>query len=160
MGKHDEFRKRVQGRREALGLTRNALSVLAGLSPNYIWRVEEGVLKGRVEAETVAKIARALQCSPEWLLTGQGEAPADADPSEQYPARARAIEALRYEFNDVAHKLREIRFSWAEALNEDFWIDMARKILRDGAYDPRREVGASVLEDDGEGLPVNRKRKR
>lgn len=81
------FLRRIQQRLDALGITANAASLDAGLDRDYIG----DLFKGRVTSPrmaTVAKLAKALRCDPNWLWSGEGEEP---DPEAEAQAEARDI---------------------------------------------------------------------
>jgi len=65
--------KRCLDRRTALGLSQLDVSRRIGLSQGQLCRLETGN-RPHVSAETAVMIARALECSVEWLVTGEERA--------------------------------------------------------------------------------------
>ncbi|WP_163833260.1 S24 family peptidase [Spartinivicinus ruber] len=63
------FGERLKARRKELEMTQNALGKEVGVSGAAISQLEKGDTKGS-KGENLFALARALQCSPEWLLTG------------------------------------------------------------------------------------------
>lgn len=70
------FAQRLKETREARGLTKLELGKLAGLHASNLTRLEKDqASKGartRPGAETITKLARALEVSERWLLSGEG----------------------------------------------------------------------------------------
>jgi len=66
-----EFGQEVRRRREAAGLTLEALAERSGLTPNYIGGIEMG--KRDPSLSTVLSLARGLAVSPADLLGGLNE---------------------------------------------------------------------------------------
>ena len=66
-----EFGQEVRRRREAAGLTLEALAERAGLTPNYIGGIEMG--KRDPSLSTVLSLARGLRIPPGELLGGLNE---------------------------------------------------------------------------------------
>lgn len=60
-----ELGHRIKARRKALGMTQAALADAAGVHEISVCLIENG--RRRPRAETVAKFAAALQCSPDDL---------------------------------------------------------------------------------------------
>ncbi len=58
---------RLRGLREGRGLSQRALGELIGAPQNSIYRYEAGLVKN-VPAEILIKLAKALQCSVDYLL--------------------------------------------------------------------------------------------
>ena len=70
----------LENRLEKRGLTAHAAAIRAGLSPSQIGTMRRQYELGQqhgVSIRTVAKLAAALDTTPEWLLSGTGpeEAP-------------------------------------------------------------------------------------
>ncbi|MEU1883557.1 pyridoxamine 5'-phosphate oxidase family protein [Streptosporangium sp. NPDC020072] len=65
--------RRVTGRREELGMTRERLAALAGIDSGYLGYLEETTASPT--AETVRRLAAALDTSPEELLGGTVDLP-------------------------------------------------------------------------------------
>jgi transcriptional regulator with XRE-family HTH domain len=72
--------KRLTWLRGVSGLERPELEALAGLYKGHVWLIEHGNRgeKGELSAATVLGLARVLGCTAEWLLSGRGAPPADA----------------------------------------------------------------------------------
>ena len=63
--------ERIRLVRIALGLTREKLDLLAGVSEGTASRVESGARGRQISAKLVAKYAAATGQDPGWMLTGQ-----------------------------------------------------------------------------------------
>lgn len=61
---------RLKERRLALGLTQQQLAELAGVRQQTIHRIESGT---SVRPRNLVEIADALNCTPKWLLWGDGD---------------------------------------------------------------------------------------
>ena len=66
--------KRVEKRRVQLGMTQAQLGLIAGLAQNSIHNIESGETK---RPRKIDALAQALNCTPEYLLFGIGEAQTD-----------------------------------------------------------------------------------
>lgn len=154
---------RIKRQREALGLSQRRLASLATVSPGHITRLESGSRGVRVEADTLRKVAGALGKSERWVRAGEESGDADLD-NDQYSARAAAIVWYLERADQVVRNIRTMRFSGAETFTVADWREeiegMSRRILRTGEDHPLAIVGASVLEDDGEEMPITKKRAR
>ena len=69
---------RVKQRREQLGMAQHELAALVGVKQAAISALE---LRDSRSSRQLSKLAEALQCSPEWLESGEG------DPTEKYVLR-------------------------------------------------------------------------
>ena len=63
-----EIGMRVRGRREALGLTREQLAELTGLSVQFMASIELG--KQRMTTDSLAKVCKALGISADYVVFG------------------------------------------------------------------------------------------
>lgn len=61
--------ERLKVRRIELGLTQHQLGLLAGVKQQTIQRIESGTSN---RPRHLLEIAEALNCSPKWLLHGDG----------------------------------------------------------------------------------------
>jgi len=68
------FGERCVARRKALKLSQNALARAAGILQPALSRIESSERVG-LTADSAVRIARALGCSVEWLVTGEDMAP-------------------------------------------------------------------------------------
>ncbi|MBO1894199.1 LexA family transcriptional regulator [Shewanella sp. BF02_Schw] len=59
---------RIKSRRKALGLTQEQLAKIVGVSQNSIHKIEDGTTR---KPRNIIEIARAIKCSPDWLLYGR-----------------------------------------------------------------------------------------
>ena len=60
----------LQQLRKAKGLTLKGLAELSGVNYQKIWQIENGVIKSEnITLKTAQKLATALGCTPEDLLT-------------------------------------------------------------------------------------------
>ncbi|QGH62725.1 helix-turn-helix domain-containing protein [Serratia proteamaculans] len=59
---------RIKDRRKALGITQTALAERVGMRQQSIQYIEAG-RAGRTSF--ILELAKALQCDPDWLLTGE-----------------------------------------------------------------------------------------
>lgn len=66
----ETFAQRVKARRDALKLNQSQVAKLAGLKQPDISKIELGGIQKTTE---ILGLARALQCNPDWLVTGEGE---------------------------------------------------------------------------------------
>lgn len=84
----NEIIKRIDQRLKALDLSENKASVRSGLSRDAIRSIRRnarsGVQRG-VSTETLRKLARGLETTPEWLIGGVGSGSADVDGGELPP---------------------------------------------------------------------------
>lgn len=64
---------RIRRARAVSGVSATALSLQAGLSRGHVSLLESR--RGRVDAQTAWTLAELLGVSPQWLITGKGEAP-------------------------------------------------------------------------------------
>lgn len=84
----DSLPARLRWARETAGLSKRALSDLAGLDPSHVRLIESGDrLDPRVD--TLGGIARVLGTTVDWLAFGNGAAPS-ADDVTNAVGRARA----------------------------------------------------------------------
>lgn len=96
----ETFAQRVRARRDALKLNQSQVAKLAGLKQPDISKIELGAIQKTTE---ILALARALQCNPDWLATGEGQMlggaargpkEIDLDNNPDYPAIRRvAIKA-------------------------------------------------------------------
>jgi transcriptional regulator with XRE-family HTH domain len=68
--------KRIKRRREQLKLSQRELARTCKVDVVTWWRYEQGQLKP--SADAIVRIARALDVTTDWLLTGKRPAPAAA----------------------------------------------------------------------------------
>lgn len=66
--------QRIARARKAQGETMAAFAARCGLGPMHIGAIERGARRN-ITPETILRIASALGCSTDWLLTGEGRAP-------------------------------------------------------------------------------------
>jgi transcriptional regulator with XRE-family HTH domain len=66
-GTMEKFAERVIAERETQGWTRRELAKQAGLHEQHLAKVERGQ-RHRIEADTIIKLARALDCSADYLM--------------------------------------------------------------------------------------------
>jgi len=64
--------ERIRSRLQSLSLTQASVARDAGLQPDYVRDILRGSKK-TISAENAAALARVLQCSISWLLTGEHE---------------------------------------------------------------------------------------
>ena len=62
--------ERIKARREELGLTLEAVGEGLGVNRSTVLRYESGETK-RLDEATIEKLARILQTTPAWLITGE-----------------------------------------------------------------------------------------
>lgn len=72
--------ERVRHRRVQLDLSQAELARLSGLKQSDISKIERGTIK---RTTAVVELARALQCSPEYLALGEENAPNDGTPAPE-----------------------------------------------------------------------------
>jgi transcriptional regulator with XRE-family HTH domain len=81
---------RIRERRKALGLSQEALAEMVGVTYQSVQQWErEPVETDDAQVQSTApkrtrleKVAKALKCTPEWLLTGATTSPDEVDPEE------------------------------------------------------------------------------
>jgi transcriptional regulator with XRE-family HTH domain len=66
----ETFAKRVKDRRLELDLTQAQIAERSGIKQSDISKIENGKI---LQPAGILGLARALQCSPDWLATGEGE---------------------------------------------------------------------------------------
>lgn len=90
MSTGEEILGRIFKRMHALGLSRNAVGIQAGLTRDIVRSIERGIASGRqrgVSTSTIEKLAPVLRTTPQWLLSGEGpEDGADSVQIEEYAA--------------------------------------------------------------------------
>jgi len=74
MAKRATFSTRLREAREARGLSTRELDAAAKVAIGRTWQIESG-RKANVEVKTIARIASALGCSIDWLVSGVGDGP-------------------------------------------------------------------------------------
>lgn len=82
---------RVQHVREIAGLSRSALSQLAGLAQTHVGLIERKA-EANPQVSTLTSLSRVLGVSIDWLATGEGVGPTEDAVRE---AVARALEDKR-----------------------------------------------------------------
>ena len=60
--------KRIKGQRLKQGMTRDALSQKAKISDKFLYEIEIG--KKGMSAETLYKVAKVLDVTTDWILSG------------------------------------------------------------------------------------------
>lgn len=63
---------RLKSRRESRGLTMTGLERMADVGTGLVSKLESGQRRDS-KTSTVAALAKALGCSPEWLAYGKGK---------------------------------------------------------------------------------------
>lgn len=66
-----EIGKRIKEKRISAGLTREKLANMASISDKFLYDIE--VANKGMSAQTLHKIAKALEVSTDWLLDGEKE---------------------------------------------------------------------------------------
>lgn len=64
---HSTLASRIKERRKVLGITQTALADLVGMRQQSIQYIESGKAS---RTGFILELAKALQCDPDWLLTG------------------------------------------------------------------------------------------
>jgi SOS-response transcriptional repressor LexA len=79
----DEILERIEQRLRDLGMNATEASLKAGLDRDAIRNIRRGALKPRTEGRlgvqprTVVALAKVLETTPDWLMTGREERPAE-----------------------------------------------------------------------------------
>lgn len=73
----EEIGDRIRKRRAELGYSQETLAAMVGVTQGLIGQIENGRNKG---SKHIVVLARALQCSPEWLSSGRGDMQAQRQP--------------------------------------------------------------------------------
>lgn len=68
-----EIGKRVRVIRELQNKTREQLSEVAEISPHFLFEIETG--RKSMKAQTIIKLAKALEVTTDYILTGSNDAP-------------------------------------------------------------------------------------
>ena len=68
--------ERIRQTRLLAGISARELARLAGLQPSHASLIESGTV-ANVRVDTLAALARALGCSLDWLVNGDGDAPTE-----------------------------------------------------------------------------------
>jgi transcriptional regulator with XRE-family HTH domain len=63
----ENFGQRVIDLREKHGWTRRELAKRSGLHEQHLLKIEQGLRK-RIESDTIIRLARAFECSADYLL--------------------------------------------------------------------------------------------
>lgn len=113
---------RIRERREALGLSQQALADLVGVTYQAVqqWErepvtVEDAQTQSTAPRRTrLEKVAKALKVTPEWLLTGKMIGPDEVDPEE-----AMYLDMMRKLPDAVREVVRSQITSLYNALNPD-----------------------------------------
>jgi transcriptional regulator with XRE-family HTH domain len=66
----DTLGKRVRGRRQQLKMTQTQLATAAGMNQGDVSKIERGEIQ---QTTKVVQLAKALDCNPVWMATGDGE---------------------------------------------------------------------------------------
>ncbi len=99
--------RRVRERRDEAGLTRRRLSELSGLSERYLAQLESG--DGNISILLIRRVAEALHCSLEQLLSDQAADPEIASAIEvlrtlEPGQRHQAVAALQQRFGEMSRE--------------------------------------------------------
>lgn len=65
----ENFAKRAKTRRKELGLSQEEVATLSGLKQPDVSKIELGKIN---QTTQILELAKALECNPEWLKTGEG----------------------------------------------------------------------------------------
>ena len=117
----ENFGERVKFRRSALGLSQVAVAKTAGLKQSDISKIEHGTI---METKKLLGLAKALQCRPEWLVSGRGE------------------QLLTYQ--DIAHRVSENVVDLYRSPMYDDWTLAAIGIMM-GLKEYQREGALAAL---------------
>ena len=94
-----EIGKRIKELREENNITREDLAAKAEISTKFLYEIENG--KKGLSAATLLKIARALSCSCDYILTGKNK--------EDYASINRELENFnKKQLNNISEILRLI----------------------------------------------------
>ena len=72
----NEIGERIKSQRKRLGISRDRLAEMINLTPYFVGEIERG--DKAMSLDTFVKISDGLEVSPDYLIYGQKEAPADA----------------------------------------------------------------------------------
>jgi len=116
--------ERIREARLAKGLGQRGLAEASGVSQGHISHAESGK-RQELGPTVLGALARALEVSPEWLLTGEGPRvryAASTDADDPYPARAAAIVRMRGLVSESA--IARVRADQLlGALSEAEWVE-------------------------------------
>ena len=80
--------ERLRWARRTAGISKRGLCDVAGLDPSHVRAIETGDRGKRLSADTALNLGRALGCTVEWLINGEG-APPSPEAVRAAVARAR-----------------------------------------------------------------------
>ncbi len=98
--------ERIRIALEKQGLSARAASLRAGLSHRFVSDLLDGSKKS-LSVDNAEKLARVLDCSPEWLSFGRGEQEdtSDSDLDKVVNIWSRLLESDRHQIADMAEFL-------------------------------------------------------
>ena len=165
------FSDRVKKRRLELGLSQERLGDLVGVSQGLIGQIENGRNRG---SKHIAALARALQCSADWLDTGKGDMlrhrkqPIDLEQHPEYVGVKRVkfklsagISGFEIDYLNGARAPLFFRRDWLEArgLEEDklFAVEITGRSMEPSLFEGDLVVvnAADVIPRDGEAFALN-----
>jgi transcriptional regulator with XRE-family HTH domain len=93
----DDMLKRIERRRRLLGMSERAAALRAGLSPSQIRTMRRQHLEGKqhgASVRTIARLAKSLQTTPEWLMSGAGQEQTATDEASQTTSPASGLRLM------------------------------------------------------------------
>lgn len=70
----EDWHSRMMKRRKQLDMSRSLFARKVGVAPPTVQDWEDGRIK-RITGANTLKVSEVLQCTPEWLINGEGEDP-------------------------------------------------------------------------------------
>ena len=122
MMKNSEFGRRVKERRELLKLSPHKLAIICGITPATIYRIESGEI-GQLRSESLAKLAKGLRTTSDYLTGGSSEPqPKDILSGDR---NAEYLYTLYSQMNvsQIQHLLQFAEFTRYRTLNEKILMD-------------------------------------
>lgn len=123
-GRNQIFTQNMVSRRNQLQYTQKKLSDLTGIKLRTIQNYEKG---SRPKGDNAIAIAKALKCSLDWLLLGEGPEPPDPGEEKQETESAEVGQALPVPGPEVEYKtVKTEEFKLSDALT------MTARVLESG----------------------------
>ena len=152
----DTLGSRLRFARKRLGLTQDELAEAAAVKQSVVSKLERGDM---LKTTAIARLALAVQVSPEWLELGNGEAPPPLEVSEPRPQYGGLPEGLAAQpMSHLARKLQVTKVPWEELVKYEA-KGLFEVVLPDDAVLEVARAGTPAVFDAelaGDALPGDR----